>query len=739
VIALFSATLVVSAALLFWLQPMFGKFLLPTLGSTPQVWIASMLFFQAVLLAGYAYGHVLTARLSLRRQALTHIGVVAFALLVLPVVVPDEVRPPQTGNPVWWQLALMAVTIGLPFFALSSSAPVVQRWLASSGHRRAPDPYFLYRASNAGSIAGLIAYPALIEPWLGLDAQGVVWTVGYVLLVLLMAGCAGVVLRSGPAPSGAVGGAVVEAPPAGEKPLSWRRRGYWVVLAFVPSSLMLGATTYLTRDIAAVPLLWVLPLTAYLLSFVVAFAPRPDPSPLLRVARVTMPFIAIVLVFLVLTGAQRPLAFVATLHLLALFAVALVCHGRLAADRPQATRLTGFYLWVAIGGAAGGLFNAVLAPVVFTSLVEYPLAIALACAVYPGALRERPTVLELVTQSKKPTQVLDWVAPVLVGVGVALALMLVQASDPDDSAAARSIVFGLALGIVWNFARRPLRFGAAIAAILLAAAVSTGEDVSILERDRSYFGIYRVEESAGYRTIHDGTTVHGAERVGPGPPEPLSYYHPSGPVGRLFAAMGPARGRSATRTAIVGLGSGAMACYAQRGERWTFYEIDPTVARIARDPRLFTYLRDCPGSYDVKIGDGRKSLERAATGQFGLLTIDAFSSDAVPIHLLTREALSLYMRRLRPGGVLLFNISNRFVDFEPVLANLGRDLRLPCTIEHSRVDDAQAQKGWHSSTWVVMTRDQRLLSRLRWRGCRGDGGRVWTDDFSNVLGALRWG
>lgn len=276
-IALFSATLVVSAALLFWLQPMFGKFLLPTLGSTPQVWIASMLFFQAVLLAGYAYGHVLTARVSLRRQALTHIGVVAIALVVLPVAVPDAARPPQSDNPVWWHLGLMAVTIGLPFFALSSSAPLVQRWLASSGHRRAADPYFLYGASNAGSIAGLIAYPALIEPLLGLEAQGMVWTVGYVLLVLLMAGCAVVVLRAGPAPSDAVTGAGVEGPPAGEKSVSWRRRWYWVALAFVPSSLMLGATTYLTRDIAPVPLLWVLPLTAYLLSFVVAFAPRPDP------------------------------------------------------------------------------------------------------------------------------------------------------------------------------------------------------------------------------------------------------------------------------------------------------------------------------------------------------------------------------------------------------------------------------------------------------------------------------
>jgi len=335
--------------------------------------------------------------------------------------------------------------------------------------------------------------------------------------------------------------------------------------------------------------------------------------------------------------------------------------------------------------------------------------------------------------------VLDWVAPVLVGVAVAVALMLVQTSDPDDSAAARSVIFGLALGIVVNFARRPLRFGAAIAAICLAAAVPTGEDLTVLERDRSFFGILRVEESAGYHTIYDGTTVHGVERVGPGPPEPLSYYNPQGPVGQLFRAMGTSRDRPASRTAVVGLGSGGMACYARRGERWTFYEIDEAVMRIARDPRLFTYLRDCPGSYDIQLGDGRQSLEDARPGSYGLLTIDAFTSDSVPVHLLTREALSMYLRRLRPGGVLLFNVSNRFVRFEPVLANLARDLRVPCAIEQFRINDTQAERRWDSSTWVVMTRDGELRRRLGWRGCKGDGSRVWTDDFSNVLGTLRLG
>lgn len=736
-IALFSATLFVSAALLFWLEPMFGKFLLPTLGSTPQVWIASVLFFQAVLLAGYAYGHLLTARLRTRRQLLVHVALVAVALVVLPVAAPDA-RPPETGNPVWWQLGLMAVTIGLPFFALASSAPLLQRWLAQSEHRRAADPYFLYRASNAGSIAGLLAYPLLIEPLLGLEAQGRWWTAGYVLLVVLVAACAAVVLRAGREPASPE--ETVAAPPAAAAPIDWTRRARWLALAFVPSSLMLGATTYITRDIAPVPLLWVLPLTAYLLSFVVAFAPRRDPSPAVRAARLAMPLLAVVLVHVVVTGAQRPLWLLTLLHVVVLLAVALVCHGELAADRPHASRLTEFYLWVAAGGALGGLFNAIVAPVIFDSLAEYPLAIVLACALYPGPEKQRPTVLEFFTRSKKPTRVLDWVAPVLIGVGVAIALNAVQTSDADGSVGARAIVFGLALGIVFNFARRPLRFGAAIAAIFLAATVPEGTGIDVIARERSFFGIYRVESDAAFHTIHDGTTVHGVERVGPGPPAPLSYYNVAGPVGQLFRAMGNEPGRPAERTAIVGLGAGGMACYARPGERWTFYEIDPTVADIARDPKLFTYLRDCPGRYDIEIGDGRKSLERARPGQYGLITIDAFTSDAVPVHLLTREALSLYLERLRPGGLLLFNISNRFVDFEPVLGNLAHDLRLRCGIERLRVTEAQSDRRWDSSTWAVMARDPGVLDRLGWRACRREpGSQAWTDDFSNVFGALRWG
>jgi hypothetical protein len=761
VIRLYSATLFLSAALLFVLELMFGKFLLPTLGSTPQVWIASMLFFQAALLGGYMYAHLLTRRVAPRTQAIAHVALVVIALIVLPVGVPSDARLPESGNPVLWQLGLMAITIGLPFFALASSAPLIQRWLAQSGHPRAADPYFLYRASNAGSVVGLVSYPLIIEPLLGLEAQGLWWTVGYVLLAMLMAFCAWTLWKAaektGPDPdfSGVPAGAAAAAlrradertgsdpdfspPPASGDPIDWRRRAKWLALAFAPSSMMLGATTYLTRDIAPVPLLWVLPLATYLASFVVAFSPRPQPRPLIKAARLAMPVLVVVLVYAIVTEAERPLWLLMLLHLATLFAVALVCHGALAADRPAADRLTEFYLWVSLGGALGGVFNALIAPALFVTLVEYPLAIAIAAALYPGALKERPTVLEFFTRSKRPSQVLDWIAPPLIGGAVAFALVAVQSDNGDTARTARAVVFGIALGIIVNFARRPLRFGAAVAAILLASSVGAAADIEVLDRDRSFFGIYRTDGVGPYHEIVVGTTVHGVERYDDSgkQPEPLSYYAPGGPVGDLFTKLPPSQFDS---TAIVGLGAGGLACYSEPGAKWTFYEIDPTVARIARDPALFTYLRDCDGEFDVKIGDGRQVLADEPEGKFGLIVLDAFTSDAVPFHLITREALAMYEQRLRPGGVLLFNVSNRYVDLEPVLGNLAHDLGLACRTDEIKVTREQAEQRWDSSKWVVMARAPGALDPLGWKTCgREPDARTWTDDYSNVLGALRWG
>lgn len=772
-IVLYSATLFVSAALLFLVEPMVGKILLPELGGAPAVWITTLLFFQAALLAGYAYGHVLTTRLGPRRQTALHLALLAVALIVLPVAVHPGGRPPVSSEPVLWLLGVLALTVGLPFFVVAANGPLLARWLAGTRHRSAGDPYFLYAASNVGSIVGLLAYPVVLEPLLSLHAQTQAWAWGYAALLVLVAGCAVAVWRLGlggvvavtpgaelPAAAAAghrgelaVTGTAVGAAGRGAElavagaaehppePVSWARRARWVALAFVPSSFMLGTTTFITRDLAPVPLLWVIPLALYLASFVVAFARRRDPARLVRVTRLILPGVVIVVVYTMAIGSQRPLWLLLALHLAALLVAALMCHGALAANRPGATQVTDFYLWVALGGVLGGVFNALLAPVVFPTLIEYPVAIVAACLLRPPSPKPRPGILELITHDARLARVMDFTVPVLFGLILAAALRAVQSANGDAALTRRSLIFGLALGISVNFARRPLRFGLAIASIFLATTVGTGAGGQVLMHERTFFGIYRVDSDAGYHELLDGTTLHGVERIGgPSPPEPLSYYNRAGPAGQVFAAL-PDRALT-DRVAVIGLGSGAMACYSRPGQRWTFYEIDPAIARIARDPRMFTYLRDCRGRFRVVLGDARRSLAAEPTDRYGAIVIDAFNSDAIPVHLLTRQALALYLRRLRPGGVLLFHISNRYVDLRPVLGAVAADGGLTCRVEHAEVTPDQARRRYADSTWVVMARGGADLGRVarerRWHAC-GHGARAWSDGYSSLLGLLRWG
>ena len=731
--ALYSLALLASAALLFLLEPMVGKFVLPTLGSTPEVWTTTVLFFQVALLAGYAYAHV-TSRLAPRRQALLQLGLLAIAAVVLPIGVPDA-RPPQSSTPIPWLLGVLAVTAGLPFFALAANGPMLQRWLASTRHRAGRDPYFLFAASNGGSLLGLLAYPLLVERLLTLDGQGRLWSYGYAAAAVLVAAGA-IALWRAPA------AAPEEAAAAGEdEAIDWRRRAMWVTLAAVPSSLMLGTTTYLTRDLSPVPLLWVVPLAIYLLTLVAAFAPGVDAARLTVWGRRLLPGIAILVAYTVAIGSQRPLGVLLAIHLLGLAAAGLLCHARLAADRPRARHLTEFYLWVSLGGALGGVFNAVLAPIVFPGLVEYPLALVAACLLRPSPPKKRPDVLEFFLRDPRPTRWMDAIAPVLIGAAVAIALVLARDDGGSVSLDARSSVIGLAVGLSLNFARRPARFALALGAILIAANAGGPAVGKRLERDRSFFGIYKVLATSGgsQHELYDGTTLHGAQHIGPGRPDPLTYYSRVGPAGQALAELPRA---STRRVAAVGLGAGALACHARPGDRYTFFEIDPVVARIARDPRLFTYLRDC-GRPDVVIGDGRLSLRRARD-RFGVIAIDAFNSDAIPVHLVTREAIQLYLDRLRPGGAILFHLSNRYLNLEKVVGNAARDLRLVCRIERHKPTEAQRERTYSASVWATLVRAPADLGRLggdrRWHPCRGDRSlEVWTDDYSNLLSVVDWG
>ena len=731
---LYSLALLVSAALLFLLEPMVGKFVLPLLGSAPEVWPTTVLFFQAVLLAGYAFAHI-TSRLPARRQALLQLGVIVAAAAVLPIGVPDS-TPPESANPIPWLVALLATTAGLPFFALAALGPMLQRWLAGTRRRAARDPYFLFAASNGGSLLGLLAYPLVLEPQLSLGGQGRTWSIGYALAFALVVASAALLWihpRERTAPP-------EEAAPAAAAPerIDWRRRLLWLTLAAVPSSLMLGTSTYLTRDVSPIPLLWVVPLALYLLTFVVAFSPWTNAERLTVLGRRLLPIAAIVMTYTLMIGAQKPLALLLLLHLGGLAIAGLLCHGRLAAGRPGTDRLTEFYLWVALGGALGGAFNAVLSPLVFPGLVEYPLAIVAACLLRPAPPKKRPDLLEFLLRDPRATRAMDFVVPLLAGGAVGAGLVA-----SGESQALESAVAGLACGLALNLSRRPVRFALALGAMLVAASIAGAVVDDVLYRDRSFFGISRVVagDDGALHQLYSGTTLHGAQRVGARPPKPLGYYGPSSPSGQAFAQLPAATTR---KVAAVGLGTGSLACLQRPGTQLTYYEIDPAVVRIARDPRFFTFLRDCPVRPKIVTGDGRRSLEREPKGSFSLVAVDAFNSDAIPLHLITREAIELYLSRIARGGSLLFHLTNRYLRLEPVLGNIAAELDLVCRIRTQVPTGAEQERGYQKSTWALLTRRPEDLGAIRldrrWTPCATDpDAQTWTDDYSNPLAVVKWG
>jgi hypothetical protein len=722
---LFGCTLFVSAALIFFVQPMFAKMVLPRLGGSPSVWNTCVVFFQAALLAGYGYAHLLTTRFTLRGQVIVHLLVLGLAALALPIAIPAGWLPPTDSTPVPWLLTVLAVGVGGPFVVASASAPLFQRWFSLAGQKASADPYFLYTTSNLGSLASLLAYPLLVEPVWTLSEQSWAWTIGFVVLAVMTLGCGIATQRSG--------GAAVPAAPAalvhtdgGRDAVTWRRRAHWLALSAVPSSLMLSVTTYLSTDIAAVPLLWVLPLMCYLLSFVIAFAPRPIvPSGL--AARVA-PLLVCVLVLLMFRNVTNTLAFAIPLHLLTFLAFAVALHLELVDRRPGADRLTEFYLWLALGGVIGGSFNAFVAPALFTAVTEYPVGLVAAAALLPWSrtLASRPRVADLL-----------W-AGAVGGVGYGVARVIgALGLDPQTSTLAAAPLF------VWCFSlsRHRIPFALAIALLIAAGRLTESRD-GVLLAERSFFGVYRVTADPGqrYHSLAHGTTLHGLQSLEPARRrEPLSYYHASGPIGQTLRMV--ASRRPSARVAAVGLGAGTLAAHAKPGQQWTFYEIDGAVERIATDPRFFTYLTDCGPACRVVLGDARLSLA-ASRDRFDLIVLDAFSSDAIPMHLVTREALGVYLAHLAGDGLLAFHISNRHLDLRPILGDLAGELRLEAVAQLNHQIDAGA--GQNASEWLLLGRDREAFGGIdadaRWTRIhpRRDT-LVWTDDYSNIVAALkRW-
>ena len=713
----FALAMFVGSGLLFLLQPLIAKALLPDLGGTPAVWNTCMVFFQATLLSGYGYAHLTTRWLRPRRQAIAHAVLILIPFAVLPIVVGET--DPSVRHPAAWLLGRLATTVGLPFFAVATTAPILQRWYAATRRRGADDPYFLYGASNLGSVLALVGFPILIEPNLSLDEQGRSWMVGYGLLAALIFGCAWTI--RGADRSGIEVDAGVR-----DEPIRPGRWWTWAGLAFVPSSLMLGVTTYLTTDIAAIPLLWVIPLAIYLLTFALTFARRPIP-PAAWMIRL-LPIAVVLLLPGLAAGLVQP--FWIPIHLLAFFAAAMVCHGALAADRPPAHHLTSFYLALSLGGVLGGAFNALVAPLVFDRIAEYPLAIVLACvALARGERVDRPG------RELGP--------PIVIGL-IAAGLVTNMLGSAESIAGAFGLVIasGMGMYVLWTHRTHRLRFAAMIGAVLFATGLSTGVDGRVLARGRGFFGAWRVTEarSAGLRRFFQGSTLHGQQALDPDRRgEPLAYFRRGGPIGQVFEVDRSREGGAGV--AIVGLGAGTLACYAEPGERWSFFEIDPDVVRVASDPDLFTFLRDCRAArLDLIVGDARLRLREVPDHAFDRIVLDAFSSDAVPVHLLTREAIRLYRSKLAAGGLLAFNLSNRYLDLEPVLGAQALDAGMACRIRYDLdLDPAERLRGELPSIWVVLADRSEDLGPIasdpRWTAPRV-AGRVWTDDFSDVASHL---
>ncbi len=726
-VLLFAVTIFLGSALLFLVQPMFARMVLPVLGGAPSVWNTAMVFYQAVLLAGYACAHFSTARLGVRRQSVMQLGLLLLPFAILPVAVAGIGTPPTDSSPLGWLLGVMLTAVGLPFFAAATMGPTLQTWFAASGHSRAADPYFLYSSSNLGSMVALLGYPFAIEPFLSLDQQSQLWTWAYAAFVVLAAACVAAIWnKSSAASAPALAGRGTEAPK-----IERRRSLRWVGLAFIPSSLMLGVTSYLSSEIAVVPLLWVVPLALYLFTFVVAF--RPGAGRLVPVAARAFAILAVTLVVSLNMQATQPLGWLMLLHLVVFTLAAFLCHVKLAADRPASSQLTSFYLWISVGGVLGGVFNALLAPLLFNTVVEYPLALVLAAYV---------TASVHGAQSSPRARLLDWLGPLALAVfafGLAYTGPAIRFVSMKTLSGA---IFGLpALGC-FLLSRRPLRFALGLSALLLAATVYRDERGNILHTERSFFGLHRVTLDPALKVHYlvNGRTLHGTQSLDPARrSEPLAYYFRTGPAGQILAelARDPAQ-----PVGVVGLGAGSLASYALPGQPWTFFEIDPVVVRLARDEKYFTFLRDTPAKLRVVLGDARLSLQQEPAGSLHLLMIDAFSSDAIPAHLITREALALYQQKLGPRGVIAVHISNLHLDLEPVLSALAREAGLVCRVrDDTLVPEAERNLGKAASVWLVLARDTADLGALasdrRWLPARLTGQRVWTDNYSSILHTFR--
>lgn len=729
----FAATLFLSALLLFSVQPMFAKMVLPLLGGTPAVWAVSLCFFQGLLLLGYAYAHVLDAYLAPGKVISVHLAVMVAALVMLPVGVSARWADPSGSNAYLWLVAVLTASVGLPFFALSANAPLLQSWFGRLGHAQSHDPYFLYGASNVGSLAALIAYPFAIEPLWPLSLQSRLWTAGYIVLGLLIALCGRLMLQRGRQADAGSAALTAADEPAAADPIAWSRRGIWILLAFVPSGLLVAFTTFLTTDLASAPLLWVIPLALFLATFILTF--RDPPAVSLKPFLLLQPVaIAVALAAQEWNGAFA-WGISALAGLVAFFATCVICHRALYERRPSVSGLTEFYLWMSLGGVLGGVSAAIIAPLTVTSILEFPILLA------AGVLC-RPDVLGRLAEARSAAQTAA-VAVTLAAAVAAAAWLWHGGLLPawQDVRLHGIAVVGLLL--IAALAVPRLLLPAAVALVAAVALLPTSN--APLFVTRSFFGTHKVVATPGgaFHILMHGTTLHGAELVKdasgrrPQRPTPILYYHPKGPLALSVALARRTGGRPHPLNAgVVGLGAGTMACFSAPGDHWRFFELDPAVVHIALTPAYFSYLSACDRNSDIVVGDARLTLAKQQPGTFDYLLIDAFSSDSIPIHLLTVEALRLYVSLLSPNGVLALHVSNQNLDLPPIVeANLAA---IPGI--HAVYAEGEAGDGALASQVILVARDAAALApalnRPKSRNLGPGIVRPWTDDYSGILSPL---
>lgn len=726
-VLILGVTLFASAFLMFWCEPMVGKMVLPLAGGTAAVWTTCLVFFQFVLLAGYLYAHLLGRLRNVRHQLLIHTVVLILPLASLPIRFNVGLGGEIPENPAMWLLGRLFAGAGLPFFALATTAPLLQNWLATTTEDAADDPYFLYAASNAGSLSALLVHPFVLEPSLGASLQSRYWYVGYVVLVLMVLLASDRIRRRW-----RDGSRQMELERPKTRPTA-RMRFYWITAALLPSALMLAVTNHITTNMTSAPFLWVIPLAVYLVTFVLAFA-RGGGVSSVRVSR-SMPVVLVVLLIspaIAVAIGSRGSWILMGIHVVLLFCCALLCHAGLAEHRPPAENLTEFYFWVAFGGVLGGAFTAIVAPSIFRTIFEYPLL-----AVMILFLRH-----DSAPAMGDRSNVWKWALPGSIGVlGVIAFIVLrwLEIQQQERALATATVMLALTVYQLRNY---PRVFATICAIGVLANTIVLPRYFYADQRlyvGRNFFGGKTVLENPQHklRSFVHGNTLHGVESMTTTlAGRPLAYFHPSGPVGDVIAVL---EKKPRQQVGILGLGAGSMAAYGGPNRPITFFEIDPDVELIAR--RYFTFLERCAGNCEVIIGDGRLQLERIPAGHFDLLMMDAFSSDAVPAHLVSREALQLYLSKLAPGGILLFNSTNRFLDVARLVSELVTDAGLAAFVRRDPTGDLLAD-GKLPSIFVVAARKVEDLGSLpelsSWeRVTRSPAFRVWSDDYSSLLPILR--